>query len=176
MVKQKHLILVATLFVGILLGGVSVYVVMHQRLTSVLDMVQPIREEGTYNFINPLLACDLPESAQLDEYATLGKDIKGLIAKQELAGQVNQVSVYMKELNRGRWVGINADAQYDPASLMKVVLMIAYFKELRSNPTVLTEKLTYTKALADIVDKLPFEATSTILVGDKFAAEDLIKK
>lgn len=175
--KREYIFLLIGLFIGALFAWGSVYSADKAAMVSMFQTIEPIRQEGNkYQFINPLLACDLPESIDFDEYTTLEGHIKTLIAKEKDTGEASEVSVYVKELTRGRWVGIDENIQYNPASLMKVVLMIAYFKDAKGHPEVLTKKLTYTQALANIVAKLPFEATSSVLVGESYSVDELIKK
>ncbi len=175
--RREYIFLIAGLSIGALFAWVFMYFSNEASLASIFKTVEPIRQEGSkYQFINPLLACDLPESTNFDEYTVLEGHIKSLITKEKDDGAANEVSVYVKELTRGRWVGVDETVKYDPASLMKVVLMIAYFKDAKGHPEILTQKLVYTKALADIVSKLPFEATSSILVGDTYSVDDLIQK
>ena len=51
------------------------------------------------------------------------------------------VSVYFRDLNNGNWFGIREHDKFSPKTLLKVPLMIAYFKWAESNPLVLRKTL-----------------------------------
>jgi len=177
MKTRKYLFVIALFAGGLLLGALGSYFLTRAHFASALEMIQPIHEEGTsYHYINPLLACDIPQSASEGEYLTLKKHINTLILNEQSNGSAKNISVYVKDLTQGQWVGINENAQYYPASLMKAVLMIAYFRELRANPSALNEQLRYTTDIAKTIATLPLEATSSIAVNETFSVEVLLKK
>lgn len=102
-----------------------------------------VRLSGAYKFVSPLLICSSTEQENSSTYATLQSTVNGIIASAKSAGELTDASVYFRDFS-GRWVDINGDAQYAPASLLKVPLMIAYYKEAESDPGVLSQVLTYT--------------------------------
>jgi beta-lactamase class A len=71
--------------------------------------------------------------------------INNLIETLKTSGKVDDLSLYFRRLNNGEWVNINETAKFSPASLMKVPIMIAYFKLSESDPSILDKKLTYDK-------------------------------
>ena len=88
------------------------------------------------------------------------KDAQGQLASKELKpfqykvnariagalkqGEADAVSIYFRDLNNGNWFGINEHDKFSPRSLLKIPLMIAYFKWAETNPLVLRKTLTYT--------------------------------
>ncbi len=101
-----------------------------------------VRENSTkYHYINPLLLVDF--SREAPEYLYLEEDIKKYISNLS-KGTADSVSVYFRNLNSGKWVGINQDVVYDPSSMLKVAVMMGYLKEADSNPSLLLKKIQYT--------------------------------
>lgn len=99
--------------------------------------IKPVREAG-YKYINPLLECEGAE----DIYKELTP------FKAKIDGYVNQIadsnpgyfiSMYFRDLNNGPWFGINEKEYFYPASLLKVPLMMAYFKQAETQPDLLTK-------------------------------------
>ncbi|HYV33420.1 MAG TPA: serine hydrolase, partial [Candidatus Limnocylindria bacterium] len=93
-------------------------------------------------------------------------------AKNE--GKLTQASVYIRDLTDNHWAGINEQAQYEPASLLKVVIMMTYLKQAEDNPGLLSQKLLYTQQLQNDSTS-PYDAASNLEVGKSYKVDDLIK-
>jgi beta-lactamase class A len=83
--------------------------------------------------------------------------------------------VYFHELPGARWVGIDENHSYDPASMLKVVLMIAYFREAEEKPALLDQKYTYTSSIDAINTSVVFDSSSTLRVGNAYSVNQLIR-
>lgn len=100
-----------------------------------------IRQEG-YKFINPLLEC---ETGSLG----LGNvSFESEIKKEIENGMKNNFpntaySVYFRNLKNGPWFGINENENFSPASLLKVPIMMAYFKQSEKDQGILDRKIFY---------------------------------
>ncbi len=106
-----------------------------------------------YSFANPLLACNSYEKSEYIEFHPLETKIQEFIDKEIKADQVNTVSVYFRDLETGRWVGINENKQFKPASLLKVPIMMAAFRRADSDSEFLGKKVLYkTPKSEDIKD------------------------
>jgi len=66
--------------------------------------------------------------------------IDELMKRYTDAGLLQDGSVYFRDLNNGMWFGINEGVFYRPASMLKVPVMIAYFKLAESTPAILAKK------------------------------------
>ncbi len=137
--------------------------------------VRPLRQKNNpYTYINPLLGYEVPgDVKEFDEYKPLKNDIQK--AAPIKSPQVQSYSVYFRDLTLGRWAGINEDAAYAPASMMKVAIMIAYFKEAEDGLSVLGQTLVYSSSTADQINGVPFETPSDLKVGQKYTVEQLIE-
>ena len=138
---------------------------------------QAIREHNdAYTFIDPLLVVDRPNSGvPSPEYRNLAASVQSYIGTQEATGNINTASVYFINYAKGGSFGINVNDAYSPASLLKVVVMIAYFKEAEADPTVLDTNIAYTKELAD-AENVPFATPSELTVGQTYTVSQLISK
>jgi beta-lactamase class A len=102
------------------------------------DVLQIREDSGNYKFINPLLYVVDARNIESSEYATLKKDIQNYISKAEKQGRAKDISFYFRDLNQSGWVGVNQDDLYSPGSMLKVSVLIAYFKIAdEKNPNVL---------------------------------------
>jgi hypothetical protein len=161
------------------LSGLMSYFLVHtmdvKSNEAVYDQIQPIREKnGNYKFINPLLAYDLPESKDFGEYADLSKKLNDLVDSEKAQGKADDISVYFRG-NQGRWVGINDSDGYYPASLLKVVVMIAYFQQAQTNPDVLNAQVKYTSQIQNEVTSSEFNIPSSLKLNNLYKVDDLIR-
>lgn len=129
--------------------------------------------EGGYKFINPLLEYDTGiENSELKPFKY---KLESKIA--EITGansQVKDVAVYFRDLNNGPWYGINEEQKFSPASLLKVPLMIAYYKQAESHPALLKEQVQF-KVEDPTSAKQFIKPSQSIEVGKTYTVEELVE-
>jgi beta-lactamase class A len=104
---------------------------------------KPVKQSG-FQFISPLLDVELPEGYDIrNEPIPFKHKIAKFVEQQIKSGKVRDMSVYYRDLSDGPWFGINEEVQYNPASMMKVPVMIAWLKRAEKNPSVLRQKFIY---------------------------------
>lgn len=144
---------------------------------AIAEGITQFRETNNeYDFIRPLLYCRLPESTSLGEKEDLKKEIEKTISELTQSNPTLEASVYYRDLNRGRWIGVNEEKEYTPASLLKVVIMITLFKEVENRKTDLSEEVLFTQAYADLLDKEPLDRGTELEVGKSYTVDDLISR
>jgi beta-lactamase class A len=126
-----------------------------------------------FAYINPLLTVGISENKEFSEYKPLESKIDGLLAKADKT-KVATASVYYRELTNGRWFGINENALYSPASLLKVPVMIAYYKEAESDPSILSKTFTYTGRNLNSNNEY-FKSPTQIVKGRSYTVQSLIE-
>lgn len=100
-----------------------------------------VREkDNQYKFISPLLFTD-NLSPDTKDRKSLDDNLNSFIKDSISNNKVSQVSVYFRDLNTGRWLGINENEQYEPASLLKIAVLIAYLRIAEINPDILEKSL-----------------------------------
>lgn len=127
-----------------------------------------------YTFINPLLGCNVAEKKENEEFSPLRREIEKVISQKITTGQAQKISIYF-DTRDGHWLTINPTEKYFPASLLKVPVMIAYYKEAESNPSVLSQKLAYDGSF-DINRGEFFKPTKPLLPNVSYTVEELIEK
>ena len=70
-------------------------------------------------------------------------DLITYIDTAKRSGKVSHVSVYFRDMNTGEWTGINETDTFEPASMLKVTTMLAYYKRSVNNPEILSKQLAY---------------------------------
>ena len=138
--KNQKQLGVFLLILGLLLGSAGTYWFENTKVSS--SPIQEVRvNSNAFTFTNPLL---FYKSSSDPTYDYLKNDLSSYIDKVKKDGNATDVSVYFRDMDSGTWTGINETEPYEPASMLKVTLMIAYFKRSVSDPAILSKKLYYT--------------------------------
>lgn len=100
-----------------------------------------IRKHLSSNLIAPLLMSG--DTKELSNNASLPSNIQTYIRDQIRNNKALDISYYYRNLETGSWSGYHENDKYAPASLMKVPLMIAIFKQAESDPSLLSKTIYY---------------------------------
>lgn len=173
------LIIVLTFIVGVVLGFGAEFVYQKNQKNQLADnvVIKPIREhDSSYKFIDPLLAYIIPQADKETQLNLLKSKISSVINKQKADGLIKDASVFFYDMNRGRWIGVNEGAQYKPASMLKVVIMVSYFKKTETEKDLLKKELIYDQRIDKVVKSDDFFSNSVLQINKGYAIEDLINK
>lgn len=129
--------------------------------------------QSNYRYINPLLECDFKAMPNRN-MNNVKSNIEKIINKDIYKKEISNASVYYRDLNNGPWFGVNEDADFSPASLIKVPVMMAYYYEAENNPAVL-EKEILAKEDYDYSEQ-NIEPEYKLEKGKKYKVEDLIER
>jgi hypothetical protein len=89
-------------------------------------------------------------------------------------GKADHISVWTRDLATLQWASTNENDRFAPGSLLKVPLMIAYYKIAELEPSLLSTELTY--QLSPEVDIAPeFPPKNLLIPGQKYTVETLIE-
>lgn len=97
-----------------------------------------------YRLISPLLDVELPEGLSVaDEPIPFQRTVNAFVQQMIASGSVSSMSVYYRNLLDGPWFDINDKERYNPASMMKVPIMIAWLKRAEKHPEVLKKSFSF---------------------------------
>ena len=98
-----------------------------------------------YPFISPLLACDVGSEEAFPEFAPLKQTLTNLVNQKVAAGDAQNISIYLRSMVSARWFEIQGTLTYAPASLFKIFVMMAYYKEANEtdNPALLQQEIPF---------------------------------
>lgn len=131
-----------------------------------------IREDDSrYPLIHPLLGCEFGDKKEFEEYQPLFKKMISKVSEYQNNNQIKTASVYFRDLETGKWTGVNEDDKYSPASLYKVVLMTAVLKKAETNPLVLDDKVFFPGTAEK--EKPDYEPMK---VGEAYTVRELLKR
>lgn len=127
-----------------------------------------------FRFTSPLLDVELPEGIRIGhEPIPFKYKIKAFLQQKIDSKQVQLVSVYYRDLHDGPWFGINVKTVFNPASMMKVPVMIAWLKRAERDPQVMKRIFTYDgkQDMSVMQDILP---QHTLTPGRRYTVEELL--
>lgn len=178
---HRHRVLAPLLYIltGCALGGIAVFCFVHHRYqrpttrTVQKTNLANIRQNNTtYTFIKPLLNSEYDskeESAQQYPYLD---DIQS--AANGILNKHHNIStgVYFRDLTNSAWTGLNESDKFVPASLLKVPMIISYYKLLETEPTLFDEKIIFSGT--NLNDLKNLGERGNIQPGNTYAVKELL--
>lgn len=148
MIKSPIKINLPTNLIWLAIGFMVCLVIYHPHPNQPGDNSVIIREDsGDYVFTNPLL--DYEITGVNIELVNIKTPVEKFISQAKSENLVDFVSIYFRDLKNGYWTGISPEEKFRPASLLKVPLMMAYFKMAEANPEILIKRLTFESDFAE---------------------------
>jgi len=129
---------------------------------------------GGFKYINPLLECDNFEPVNTAYSAILRNDLIRYSEGVKSEGKASHISVYYRDLNNGPWLGIDENANYSPASLLKLPVMLAALKRAEDEPSFLKKKFLFDRHLDDVIPNIL--DTGLVQMGKSYTVENLLFK
>jgi beta-lactamase class A len=121
--------------------------------------------------ISPLLDCE-GVSNEISPNFALG--LKSEIEKHSKTPGIRNIAVYFRQLKEGMWTGIHEKDQFIPASLLKVPLMIAAYKQLEKEPSFATKKFAFHNGIPPAFPNRIL-GSKAIKRGNEYTIDELIE-
>lgn len=138
------------------------------KLSEMDNHVKVVRENDS-SLIQPILYVEI-ESKQL--LSPLKSKINDYLDSKKQAGAYTSASVYLKDVQAGVYININPDSLYDPASLMKVPLLMIYLKQAETNPQLLKKTFVFTQQAQNSTVALIKDRS--LVVGKSYTVQELL--
>ncbi len=140
--EPKWVVVIVFFLAGTFIGGLALFIWLFNG-SQVFGLQKIHPSKSPYQFVNPLLAVDTIEKKEFLENKDLESKVQIIINDSKSKDLVRDVAVYFRDLEAGRWFGINHDNKFSPGTILKVPIMIAYFKEAETKPDLLKKQLQY---------------------------------
>lgn len=101
-----------------------------------------INASDGYVFTDPLISVSVAGDAPSEKYLPLQQAISSFAQSGQAQG-VSSVSVYFRDIDASEGFTINPQETYDPASLTKVPLAMAYYDLAENDPSILDQQILY---------------------------------
>jgi beta-lactamase class A len=135
--KQKWYFFTLAFFV---LSTITLAVLLYQaKKGSITDVFATGNTDCKYQYLNPL-RCEPELAKQKKEYVALRNELLGFIEETKQKKSATHVSVYFRDLQNGPIMSIGGQENFAPASLLKVPLMVMYYKKAETENELLQRK------------------------------------
>lgn len=133
-----------------------------------------VRQGGT-RLTSPLLDVELPEGYGVErEPIPFKYKVERFVAERTRDGRVRSMSVYWRDLMDGPWLGVHLRRKYNPASMMKVPVMIAWLKRAERDPGELRRTFVFDPRIYPGPPQR-IDPARTLQAGKAYAVEELLR-
>lgn len=125
-------------------------------------------------FTSPLLDVELPEGMTVgNEHIPFSFKVESFVQTLIERGSARDIAVYYRDLHEGPWFSIDKGTEYNPASMMKVPLMISWLKRAETNPQVLKRAFLY-DGKKDMSVMQNIQPERKLTPGRRYTVEELL--
>lgn len=166
---QKNIRPIVWLVCGILFGGLSVAGLFWYKSS---DYRSSNDCSKSFPYTNSTLDCNFDNvAARLHALDAKLNDAATLYVQE---GKATHISIWVRDLHTGQWAASNENDTYSPASLMKLPLLITYYKVAEIEPSLLNTALVFKRSTVLNSSSQDFEPQSTLVPGASYAVKDLL--
>jgi beta-lactamase class A len=167
---NKKLILIVALCTGFV--GITLICTYFFRGKTITELRAECKTE--YDLLNPEIACDLASEEKLQTVSSLKDQADKYIAAAKAKKSISKISIFFRDLDSKKWLGISQNEGFVPASLLKLPLVIAYFKMVDVDPTFLSQKYTY--AIDPEIMQQDIAPSVKLEIGKEYTIEDIMRQ
>ncbi len=174
-VRWPLLILAVLLLFGLGIAGGFVYRAPLFRLFGGSKLAVLQRRLGLEDdLINPLLYCGDSSSPSMG-LSALQSQWQAIVQQEQVAGHVENVSVYFREMNSGQWMGLDENRYYYAASLLKVPFMLATLKMAEQHSSFLDHPVLFSQDLPNVLEP-NIVPEQRLQPGQSYSVDELLKR
>jgi len=127
-----------------------------------------------YKLINPTIICELSKKEPLETFDKIHSKLKASVDYSILGEKATKISIFFRDLKTRQWFGVNENENYAPASLLKLPLLVAYYKLSEIQPNILSEKYTFNGQTQTPNEMQDIKPESVLEKGKEYAIEELL--
>lgn len=129
-------------------------------------------KSGRFTYVTPLLSCGDLDSPLPSEIESTKDAVEHKLKALKQSGHVAEAAVYFRDLNNGPWFGIDQDEEFIPASLLKVPLMMAYYRKTEYDPSIKTKEVQLLDSGGSLVQLIPEK--ESLVPGEMYLPDELV--
>lgn len=169
--KQIYLVCSGILLSGFLIGWIITFLIYGNH---------PHPKEGLedctseLSFIRQNINCEYSDRKKI-ELENLDSELEILSSKYVKSGDVTRIGVFVRDLRSTHFSGINEGESFYGASLLKLPLIIASYKQAEIQPEILKKEIKYDGNI-QLTDNQSIEVKDKLKVGSTYTVKDLIDR
>lgn len=125
---------------------------------------------------SPILDTHIRENLEANKNINLEYYLESYEKAKKTEGDITELSVYFRNLNNGNRFGTNEKELFSPASLMKLPLLLAYFKKDEIENGFLDKVVTFTRNWSSDDYKQNILPEKKLQVGNQYKIIDIINQ
>lgn len=128
-----------------------------------------------YKHINPEPDCEIYDQRS-EKLETLQASLESKVETLELRNDIDRIAVFTRDLTTRRFAAVNDDKVFILASLLKVPILMSYYKFAEIEPAILSDEIVYTGSQSSysIQSEIPPEVKLT--PGERYTVEELLEQ
>ncbi len=137
----------------------------------------PLRAQGKYKFINPLLECDAAQGVIDAPKQQFERELSVYLESPAITSKASMVAVYFRDLNNGPSFGVNTKEEFIPASLLKTPVMMAWYRASEDDPALLQKEIHFLQEAPSpegLTQLIP--PRESLVPGKTYRADELIRR
>ncbi|MBA3733173.1 serine hydrolase [Patescibacteria group bacterium] len=153
---------------GVIFSFICGMIVSKVFIKPVIIKTQILREGG-YEYISPVLLCNINNNNPYNEDTLLSEKI----LKYSQGYVDNDISVYFLNLTNGKWSGINNEKTFSPASMLKVPATMEALKFSETDSSFLFTRIIYDGSFDNNKAEF-FKPNKSIEAGKSYSIAELL--
>ncbi|MDO8601283.1 MAG: serine hydrolase [bacterium] len=130
--------------------------------------------DNNFPLLNQAVVCDFSEEKNLEAVQSLEIKTNDLISSLKKEGKISRVSVFFRDLSSKKWFGISQNEKYAPASLLKLPMIMAYYKLSEIDPDLFSKKYIFKKI--DPLFSQDIEPKVRLEEGKEYTIEEILQQ
>lgn len=169
--SENKFLLMAVFLMGITSGLFLHKTGVFKESAAVYYKLKHLYRSGTH-IVNPLIQVEGPPGGDVELESTK-RSLEIYIHRCLKNNEAFSLSVYLRNLDEGTWVGINEDETFTAASLAKVPILLTFFMKAQQDPSILNKKITYETEMDAAVHQA-IVPKDRLQVGSIYTVEELL--
>lgn len=167
--------LVALFGTGVIVGYLGYTFIDRKTHAETSNNSKQVRQVGEYRYINPLLECEVAEGTIDSRKQNFRNELAEEIERAKKEYRLTEAAVYFRDLNNGPAFGVDETGEFFPASLLKVPVMMAYYRWSEQNPGLLSTEILFER-FVDFGVTVTIKPREELVPGEKYTVEELIRR
>lgn len=143
-------------------------IIVHSNPATLFDC------ESNLKYINPYPDCE-KYLEKIENFANLQSDLETLVNNLEHKNGVERVAVFSRDMITRRFVGVHEDESFFMASLLKVPLLVAWYKLAEVEPSLLNKTYIY-NGIPNLYSEQLVQPRDKLVIGKTYTIDELIER
>lgn len=166
--------LTKVLIVSTAVLSIVVAVLMFDPKFKPIEEVRASRDYSSeYQFTNPILDY---ENVKMEAVSLIYSDVEKKVEDLKEKHKLTYAAVYFRDLDNGEWLGIHESEPFASASLIKLPLLIALFREKENNPGILDKTVKVDSKYIKLQDAQNFKPNVPLVEGQTYSILEVAKR